>query len=93
MKRLTDLPQALTHDDDTDLNHSGNPSFNQVLDARLSRRSVLRGGVGTAAAAVLGGWGLSACGGSDDGRAGSPPLARRSRPRLRRRAPRAWPTR
>ena len=54
------------HDDDADLNHSGNPSFNAVLDARLSRRSLLRGGVGTAASAVLGTWALSACGGSDD---------------------------
>jgi len=37
-----------------------------VLDARLSRRSVLRGGVGSAATAVLGGMSLSACGGGDD---------------------------
>ncbi|MET0332921.1 MAG: alkaline phosphatase PhoX, partial [Rhizobacter sp.] len=37
-----------------------------VLDARLSRRSLLRGGVGTAASAVLGSWSLAACGGNDD---------------------------
>ncbi|HET7792349.1 MAG TPA: alkaline phosphatase PhoX, partial [Rhizobacter sp.] len=37
-----------------------------VLDARLSRRSLLRGGVGTAATAVLGSFSLAACGGSDD---------------------------
>jgi len=52
--------------DEIDLNTSGNPSFQAVLDARLSRRSLLRGGVGTAATAVLGSWGLAACGGSDD---------------------------
>ncbi len=52
-----------TQPDDIDHNTSGNPSFQAVLDARLSRRSLLRGGVGTAATAVLGGWGLSACGG------------------------------
>ncbi|WP_418315752.1 PhoX family protein [Piscinibacter sakaiensis] len=53
--------------DDEDLNTSSNVSFNQVLDARLSRRSMLRGGIGGAAAAVLGSWGLAACGGGGDG--------------------------
>jgi uncharacterized protein len=62
-----DLPLARRTDpDDVDLNTSGNPSFNAVLDARLSRRSILRGGVGSAATALLGGLGLAACGGSDD---------------------------
>jgi uncharacterized protein len=56
---------AAQREDEVDLNHSGNPSFNAVLDARLSRRSILRGGVGTAATAVLGTWSLAACGGSD----------------------------
>ena len=55
-----------THGDDADLNTSANPSFMTVLDARLSRRSLLRGGVGTAATAVLGSWSLAACGGGDD---------------------------
>jgi secreted PhoX family phosphatase len=52
--------------DDVDHNTSGNPTFESVLDARLSRRSMLRGGVGTAATAVLGSWTVAACGGSDD---------------------------
>lgn len=51
--------------DDENLNPSSNPSFEQVLDARLSRRSLLRGGVGGAAGAVLGGFSLAACGGGD----------------------------
>jgi secreted PhoX family phosphatase len=51
---------------DTDHNTSGNEPFSAVLDARLSRRSLLRGGMGGAATAVLGGWSLAACGGSDD---------------------------
>jgi uncharacterized protein len=55
-----------TDPDDVDLNTSGNPSFNAILDARLSRRSILRGGVGTAATAVFGSFGLAACGGGDD---------------------------
>ena len=54
---------AAHRENEVELNHSGNPSFNAVLDARLSRRSILRGGVGTAATAVLGSWSLAACGG------------------------------
>ena len=53
------------HDDES-LNTSDNADFQSVLDARLSRRSMLRGGVGTAATAVLGSWSLTACGGGDD---------------------------
>ena len=64
MNRPADMAVDL-HGGEADLNTSGNPSFNAVLDARLSRRSVLRGGVGSAATAVLGSWALSACGGSD----------------------------
>ena len=64
MNKAVDLPLSALHADDTDHNTSGNADFQSVLDARLSRRSVLRGGVGTAATAVLGGWGLAACGGS-----------------------------
>jgi secreted PhoX family phosphatase len=52
------------HDDES-TNTSGNADFQSVLDARLSRRSMLRGGVGTAATAVLGSWTLAACGGGD----------------------------
>ena len=52
--------------DTEDHNRSGNPSFMDVLDAGLSRRSVLRGWVGTAASMVLGSLPLAACGGDDD---------------------------
>src|SRR5690606_23840424 len=51
--------------DDEDFNTRANPRFADVLDARLSRRSLLRGGMGTAASALLGGVtlaGLSASG-------------------------------
>ena len=64
-KALASTP-AMTHADATDLNTSGNLDFQSVLDARLSRRLLLRGGVGSAATAVLGGWSLAACGGGDD---------------------------
>jgi len=52
--------------DEDDNNRSGNPSFQSVLEARLSRRTLLRGGFGTAATAVLGSFSLAACGGGDD---------------------------
>lgn len=66
MNAPADLPRSLRHDDDEDLNPSTNPSFEAVLETRLSRRSLLRGGVGSAAAAVLGSWSVAACGGGDD---------------------------
>lgn len=57
--------------DDTCCNNSGNTEFQTVLQGFLSRRRVLRGGIGTAAALVLGG-GLAAC--DDDAQeAGEPP--------------------
>ncbi len=77
MSKPFDLPATITvYNDELDLNTSGNASFNQVLDARLSRRAMLRGGMGSAGAAVLGTWGLSACGGgSDDAPAAPAPAA------------------
>ncbi|RYF41812.1 MAG: DUF839 domain-containing protein, partial [Comamonadaceae bacterium] len=50
-----------------DCNTSGNPSLNDIIDARLSRRNVLRVGMGSAGAALLGTLSLSACGGGSDG--------------------------
>lgn len=69
MNKRVDLfhPQPAIDPDEIDNNHSGNPSFESVLSVRLSRRGLLRGGVGTAATAVLGSFGVSACGGSDGG--------------------------
>ncbi len=51
---------------DENSNTSANPSFDSVLQARLSRRGLLRGSVGSVGAAVLGGMGLTACGGGSD---------------------------
>ncbi len=53
-------------DEHLDHNTSGNTDFQAVLDARLSRRSILRGGVGTAATALFGSLAVAACGGGDD---------------------------
>lgn len=52
--------------DEIDHNNSANESFQSVLQARLGRRSILRGAIGSAATAVFGGITLSACGGGDD---------------------------
>lgn len=52
--------------DDIGNNTSPNESIQDVLNARMSRRSLLRGGVGSAGLAFFGSFGLAACGGSDD---------------------------
>ena len=51
---------------DENSNTSSNPSFDSVLQGRLSRRGLLRGGVGSVGTVVLAGVGLTACGGGDD---------------------------
>jgi secreted PhoX family phosphatase len=55
------LALARQHEEESS-NTSGNPSFSDIVDARLSRRGVLRVGVGTAGAMVL-----AACGGGGGG--------------------------
>ena len=66
MNHPRELAVTIHHDDDEDSNNSPNPTFDAIVQARLSRRSMLRGGVGSLATALLGGVGLSACGGGDD---------------------------
>ena len=63
-------------DDDIDHNHSGNEPFQAVLQARLARRSILRGAIGSAAAAVFGGLAVSACGGGSDAEPAALPTAK-----------------
>lgn len=65
MNKPVDLPRvAIEHD--LSPNPSSAPDFDSVLRARLSRRGLLRGAVGTAATALLGSLSVAACGGSDD---------------------------
>lgn len=47
------------------VNHSGNSPFQQVLSARMQRRTVMKGTVGAALASVMG-LGLAGCGSDDD---------------------------
>jgi len=62
VNKPTDLACIPVDRDDAE----SNEHFSAVLAARLSRRSLLRGGAATAASALLGAIGLSGCGGSDN---------------------------
>lgn len=64
MNKRVDLANASLDQDDIGYNTSSNESFNSVLETRLSRRSLLRGGIASAAGALFGSVGLTACGGS-----------------------------
>ena len=66
MNHRVDAPEQAIDFNNENSNTSANPTFDAVLGARLSRRGLLRGGVGTVGTAVLGGFGVTACGGSDD---------------------------
>jgi secreted PhoX family phosphatase len=55
--------ELLADADDIGTNVSNNPTLEQVLNARLNRRSILKGSFGIAATTFFG-TGLSACGGS-----------------------------
>ena len=58
--------QAVQGHDSEDFNTSSNPSISDVIEARLSRRSLFKAGFGTAGTAVLGSVALTACGGGSD---------------------------
>ncbi|MDO9253128.1 MAG: PhoX family phosphatase [Hydrogenophaga sp.] len=58
MKSDISLPGNFNNEDS---NHTANPHIDQVLDARLSRRGLLRGAAGAAGAGVLGTTALSGC--------------------------------
>jgi secreted PhoX family phosphatase len=64
MNKPSDFPISVDRDD-IDSNNSSNEHFSAILDVRLSRRSLLRGGAASAAGALLGSIGLSACGGAE----------------------------
>ena len=63
INRAEQLAISKSHDHDAEnCNSSGNPSLNDIIEARMSRRGVFRAAVGTAGTAVLGSLALSACG-------------------------------
>ncbi|KQM78012.1 PhoX family phosphatase [Xylophilus sp. Leaf220] len=57
--------------DDIGYNNTTNPALDSMIPARLSRRGMLRMGVGTAGSALLGSVALAGCGGGGDGGGGS----------------------
>ena len=46
-------------------NRSPNASFSEVLEASLSRRSIMKGGAGMAALGIFSTFGITACGGEN----------------------------
>ena len=67
MNATTSVEKLALHGHDSeDRNTSQNPSLNDIIDARLSRRGIFKASLGTAGAAVLGSMALSACGGNSD---------------------------
>ena len=71
MSLKIDRPSDVFNNEDS--NTSANPHFDTVLNARLSRRSMLRGGVGAATTALLGGLAITGC--ATDGAMTAPPMA------------------
>lgn len=74
VNKPTDFARIPVDHDDIDTNVSSNEHFSTVLESRLSRRSLLRGGAASAASALLGAIGLSGCGGSDGASAPAGPV-------------------
>lgn len=66
------MTKLIDHDD-IDCNPMTTDSFDAVLAARISRRSVLRGSLAGTAGALLGSLSLAGCGGSDDPLVTPPP--------------------
>jgi len=59
----------------TRFNKSANPDFNQVLEAHLSRRNILKGGLGLSAMATFGAFGLAGCNSDSDSDSLTPPVS------------------
>jgi uncharacterized protein len=66
MDILANASSVVTDFNDDNSNTSTNPSFDAIFQARLDRRSVLRGSVGSIGSALLGGVALTACGGGSN---------------------------
>lgn len=63
MTKTTQPPARPADPDDIGYNTSDNPTFESILEARLSRRNFMRGSVGSGAMALFGGVSLSALAG------------------------------
>ena len=65
MKKPMDTSSSQVDFNDDNSNVSANATFDSIFAARMSRRNLLRGGMGLAAATALPTFGLAGCG-SDD---------------------------
>ena len=65
MTNLKKSVAPMLDSDDIGYNTTSNPHFSSILEQRVSRRNMLRGGAVSAASVVFGSLGLSACGGSN----------------------------
>lgn len=65
-------PYTDDHQEDLGVNPSANAHFHEVLQARLSRRNILSGGVAATAAMMLGSFALAGCHSDKDKDEGSP---------------------
>ena len=65
MKKPNDTSPPGVDFNDENSNVSANPTFDSIFNARMSRRNLLRGGMGLAATAAIPAFGLAGCG-SDD---------------------------
>jgi secreted PhoX family phosphatase len=63
---MSDITRAALAAEDIGTNLSANPSFENILQARIGRRALLKGSLGLASSALLGG-ALAGCGSDDDG--------------------------
>lgn len=70
MNKPVDLP--LSSLDEENCNTTSNPTFESVVNARLSRRHMLRGGIGAALGSAFGSLALAGCGGDGDPSPASP---------------------
>ena len=69
MTHASTIPHAGQHDDDNDLNPTANPVFDRIVEARLSRREVLKGGAAATGMKLFGSFGLigmAGCGSDND---------------------------
>jgi secreted PhoX family phosphatase len=66
LNKAVNFPLDAMHADGVKLNTRPEPNCQRLNSAPNTARAVLRGGVGTAATALLGGWSLTACGGGGD---------------------------
>ena len=72
MNAITQHELSAIDPDDIGTNTTSGPTFEEIVEARLTRRSLFKGGVGVASTAVFGSMALAACGGGGGDAAPAP---------------------